>query len=111
MRRVEYVTLKVGRDGAVGITIRYALDGAGFDGGTQTYHTRPSGLWGHPASYTLSARYFPGVKRPVRGVDNPLTSGAEVKDKVELYPYSPSGPTWTLPSCKAQKTPRSATQI
>ena len=35
---------------------------------------------------------FPGVKRPERGVGHPLPSSAEVKERVELYLYSPLGP-------------------
>jgi hypothetical protein len=46
---------------------------------------------------------FPGVKRPGRGVHHPPTVNAEVKERVELYLYFPSGPSWpvigwTLPS-------------
>jgi hypothetical protein len=48
-----------------------------------TYHT-PSLLYN---GYRVS---FPGVKRPGRGVDHPLPSSAEVKDRVELYLYSTS---------------------
>jgi hypothetical protein len=45
---------------------------------------------------------FPGVKRPGRGVDHPPQSSAEVKEGVELYLYSPCGPSlpvleWTWP--------------
>jgi hypothetical protein len=32
---------------------------------------------------------LPGVKRPGRGVDHPPPSIAEVKERVELYLYSP----------------------
>jgi len=39
---------------------------------------------------------FPGVKRPGRAVDHPLPSSAEVKERVELYLYSPSGPSWPV---------------
>jgi hypothetical protein len=39
---------------------------------------------------------FPGVKRPGRGVDHPPSSSAEVKERVELYLYSPSGPSWPV---------------
>jgi hypothetical protein len=39
---------------------------------------------------------FPGVKRPGRGVDHPPPSSAEVKETVELYLYSPSGPSWPV---------------
>jgi hypothetical protein len=34
---------------------------------------------------------FPGVKRPGLGVDHSHTSSAEVKERVELYLYSPLG--------------------
>ena len=33
---------------------------------------------------------FPGVKRPGRGVDHPPPFSAEVKERVERQPYSPS---------------------
>jgi hypothetical protein len=57
----------------------------------------------HPASYTMGTGSFPGEKRPERGVDHPPSSSAEVKERVELYLYSPSGTSWpvirrTLPS-------------
>jgi hypothetical protein len=39
---------------------------------------------------------FPGVKWPERGVDHPPPSSAEVKERVELYLYSPSGPSWPV---------------
>jgi hypothetical protein len=34
---------------------------------------------------------FPEVKRPERGVDHPPSSSTEVKERVELYLYSPLG--------------------
>jgi hypothetical protein len=39
---------------------------------------------------------FPEVKRPGRGVDHPTPSSAEVKERVELYLCSPSGPSWPV---------------
>ena len=47
----------------------------------------------HPASYTLGTGSFPGVKRQRRGFDHPPPSNAEVKERVELYRYSFSGPS------------------
>jgi len=56
----------------------------------------------HPASYAMGTGSFSGVKWPGRGVDHPTPSSAEVKERVELYFYSPSGPSrpvlgWPLP--------------
>ena len=39
---------------------------------------------------------FPGVKWPKRGVDHPPTYSAEVKERAELYLYSPSGSSWPV---------------
>jgi hypothetical protein len=39
---------------------------------------------------------FPGVKRPGRGDDHTLPSSVVVKEIVELYLYSPSGPSWSV---------------
>jgi hypothetical protein len=50
----------------------------------------------HPAFYTMATGSFPGVKRPGRGVDHPPPSSAEVKERVELYLYTTSGPSWPV---------------
>ena len=50
----------------------------------------------HPASCTMVTGSFPGVKQSGRGVDHPFPSRAEVEGRVELYIYSPSGPSWTV---------------
>jgi len=55
-----------------------------------------TGLAAHPASCTMDAGSFPGVKRPGRGVDHPTASSIEVKKRVELYIYSPSGSSWPV---------------
>jgi hypothetical protein len=52
-----------------------------------------NGSEAHPASYTMGTGSFPGVKRPGRGVDHPPPPGAEVNEIVELYTFSPSGPS------------------
>ena len=39
---------------------------------------------------------FPGAKRPGRGFVYPLSSNAEVKEKVELYRYTSYGPSWAV---------------
>ena len=50
----------------------------------------------HPASYTMGIGSFPGLKRPGCGVDHPPPSSAEVNERVELYLYSTSGPSWPV---------------
>jgi len=49
----------------------------------------------HSAPYTMGNVSFTEVKRPGRGVDHPPSS-AEVKERVELYLYSPPGPSWPV---------------
>jgi len=51
----------------------------------------------HPAYYTISTGSFLGVKWSGRGVDHQPPSGAKVKERLELYLYSPSGPSWPVP--------------
>jgi len=77
-------SLRVGRSGD------WIPVGARFSAPVQT------GRGAHPASYTIRTGSFPGVKRPGRGVDHPPTSSAEVKERVELHLYSPSGPSWPV---------------
>ena len=51
----------------------------------------------HSASYTMDTESFPAVKRQGRDVDHRTPSSAKVKERVEVYVCSPSGPSWTLP--------------
>jgi hypothetical protein len=37
-----------------------------------------------------------GLKRPGLGFDHPPPSRAKVKERVKLYLYSPSGPSWLV---------------
>ena len=37
---------------------------------------------------------FPGIKRPGRGVNHPSPSSAWVEERVKLYLYFPSVPSW-----------------
>jgi hypothetical protein len=64
--------------------------GAIFSAAVQT------GCEAHPVSYTMGTGSFPGVKRPGRGVEYFPPSNAEVKERVELYLYSPSGSSWPV---------------
>jgi hypothetical protein len=77
----------MGQDGATGWMV-WGLNpgGARFSPPVQT------GPGTHPASYTMGTGSFPGVKRPGCGIDHPPPSSTEVKQTVEPYVYSPSGP-------------------
>jgi hypothetical protein len=55
-----------------------------------------AGPGAHLSSCTMGTGSFAGVKRPGRGVEHPPPSSAEVKERVELYLYSPSGPSWSF---------------
>jgi len=64
--------------------------GARFSAPVQT------GPGAQPASCTMGTGSFQGVKRPGHGIDNPPSPSAEVKERVELYLYSPSGLSWPV---------------
>ena len=51
----------------------------------------PRGPTQPPVQWVLGS--FLGVKQLGHGVDHPLSSNAEVKERVELYIYSSSGPS------------------
>ena len=94
----KYLFTVVGRDGSVGVATRYGMDGPGIE----------SWLWARfsatvqngPGAHSAPIQWVPGlswgVKRPGRGVEDPPPSRDEVKKRIELYLYSPSGPTWPV---------------
>jgi hypothetical protein len=88
----------VDRNSSVGIAAGYGLDGLGIESrfGARFSAQVYTGLSAHLASYTMGTGSFLGVKRPRRGVDHPPPSSADVKERVELYLYSPSGPSWPV---------------
>ena len=55
-----------------------------------------TGPGAHLASYTMGTWSFPGVKQLGHGIDHPPTSSVEVKERIELYIYSTSGPSWPV---------------
>jgi len=59
------------------------------------FNHRPikTGLGAHPDSYTVGTGPFPGSRWPQHDTDHSLPSTANVKDRVKLYPYSPSVPS------------------
>jgi hypothetical protein len=89
---------KWGQDSSVDIASHYGLDGLGDRIPVVARFSAPvqTGPGAHPASYTTGTGSFPGVKRPLRGVDHPTLSSAKVKEGVGLYINSPSGPSWPV---------------
>jgi hypothetical protein len=83
------------RRSAVGIVTRYGLDPVGG----KIFRTRADRPGAHTTSSTVSTGSFyrgEGVKQPGRCVDNPSTSDAVSTERVELYLYSPSWPSWLV---------------
>jgi hypothetical protein len=88
-------------DSSVGTVTRYRLDGPGIEtqwGQDFPHLSRPA----HPTSYTMGTGFVLGVERPGHDTDNLLPSSTKVKETVQLYLYSPSGPSrtvlgWALP--------------
>ena len=64
--------------------------------GGEVFRTCAERLWGPPSLLYNGYGVFPGVNRPRRGVDHPPPSSAEVKERVDLYIYSLSGPSWPV---------------
>ena len=102
----------MGLDSSVGIATRCRLDGPRMESRlaakfSATVQTVPGA---HPASHTMGTGSFQGAKRPGRGVDHPLPSSTEVKERVGIYFYSLSGTSWpvlgwTLPLPYVLKVP------
>jgi hypothetical protein len=87
----------VGRNSSVGITTSYRLDGPGSNPGGGGYFTPIQAVPGaHQASYRMGTGSFLVVNRPGCHINHPPLSSAEVSVRVELYLYSPSGPSWPL---------------
>jgi hypothetical protein len=65
--------------------------------GTRFSASVQTGRGAYPAYCTMGTVSLSwGIKRPRRGVDHPPQSGAEVKERLELCPYFPSGPSWPV---------------
>jgi hypothetical protein len=61
------------------------------------HRTPPDRLWGPLSLLHCGQRVaLLGVKRRGRGFDHPPPTSVEVEERIELYLYSPSGPSWPL---------------
>jgi len=77
------------------------MDGAGieFRWRGEIFRTRSDRSWGPPSllyNGSMGTASFPEVKQPGRGVDHPPPSSAEVKERIQIYRYFPSGPSWPV---------------
>jgi hypothetical protein len=74
---------------------RYALEGSGIESRwVGIFCTRLERPWGLPSLLYNGYRVFPGGKAARAWRWPPPSSSAEVKERVGLYLYSPSGPLW-----------------
>jgi len=73
-------------------TLRAGRSGDQIPRGVRFSTPVQTGPGAHPAYYKMSNFSFSWVKRSERGVDR-SPSSAEVKERVEQYLYSPSGPS------------------
>jgi hypothetical protein len=74
-----------------GVATASGLDGPGIESRWgEIFRTCPDRRWGPPSLLKNGYRIFPGSKvRPGRDADPSPPSNAEVKNRVELYIYSP----------------------
>jgi len=88
-----FISLYVGQDSSVGIVTCYmgwTVQGLNSDGG-EIFCTHPDQPWGPPSLLYNGYWVSSGGKWPGRGIDHPSPYSAEVKERVELYIYSPFG--------------------
>ena len=83
-----------GQNSIVGKVTCWGLDSLGVESwwGQDFLHP-PPWPWGPPSFPYNAYRVIPRVKQPGHGVDHVPPSSAKVKETVELYLYSLSGPS------------------
>jgi hypothetical protein len=64
---------------------------------SKIFHTHPDQPWG-PPNLVLNGYWFSflGVKQLRHGIDHPSSHSTKVKERVELYLYSPSRTSWLV---------------
>jgi hypothetical protein len=93
-----YIYIYIDRDSSVSIATRYGLDGPGIEsrlGQDFPKLSRPA-LGPTQPPIQLVPGLFPGGKAAGAWRWPPTPSSTEVKERVELYLYSRSGPSWPV---------------
>ena len=87
----------MGGGSSVCIETRYRLDGPEIEfRWGEIFRIRPDWPWVPPSLLYNGHLVSSGIKRPWRGTDHPTPYSAEVKERIELHLYSPSGPSWPV---------------
>ena len=96
----------LGRGSSVGIATRYGLKGPGMESRCgerffPSFRTDP-GTYpvAYPVSYKVGTGYLLEVTLPGIGVDYHPPPSAKVKERVQIYFYSLSVPSWPVRSVK-----------
>jgi len=95
---IIYYLNRVARVRAVGIATRYRVNGPGIESqcGQSFPQQSKTALAPTQPLCTLGAGSFSGIKWPRRGIYHPPSSSTEVKERVNLYIYTSSGPSWSV---------------
>ena len=99
LNNLKFVTRrKASKDSVVSTATHYRLDGPRSNpGGDEIFHTRPGRPWGPPSLPYNGKSVFPGHHAALeevdcqRRIDSPPPFSAMVKERTELYLYSPLG--------------------
>jgi hypothetical protein len=87
-----YVCAQRGRDSVGDIATHYGLDGPGIESQWgEIFRTCTEQLWRPPSLLYTGYRVFPRDETAGAWRWPPTPFSAEVKERVELYLYSPSG--------------------
>ena len=90
-----FIFLLVGRNSVVDKATLFGLDGLGIESWWRENFPHPD-LVDTRTLVQLVKTIFPGIKGPESGVEYPSASSTEDKQRVELYLYAITEPSWLL---------------